>query len=153
MSDPAGELTQRLDLLRLTQAIFHGAPMGGVGNDPHEAGWHAEVIKRSTAQVYPACFAAGTPADARLDVDIAGKFCLRKRLSYGRPIFIHDMLEGRLKIPEWLDFGIAENLVMPHGAMHRAGREVEFPTTHAGRLQRHLQELGGIDRPGFHKQL
>ncbi len=65
----------------------------------------------------------------------------------------HDVLEGHIEIPEGLDSGVSEDLVVPGSAVHGAGREVELPTAHASRLQCDLQELCGIDRPGFHEAL
>ena len=153
VSDSARELPQRFKLLRLAQAVFHRSALGGIGNDADNACGDIIDIKGAPPQVHPSGFGARALADSRLDVDLPAQLCLRKSLPHGPPVLLHDVFEGHVEVPEGLDAGISEDLVMPGRTVHCAGREVKLPAAHAGRLQCDLQEFCGVDCARFHEAL
>src|SRR5258708_25323953 len=127
--------------------------MGRIGDQAYDTRWHPIDVEGSPGQVYPPGLIAGAPELTCFHVDCSRELRSGERLANGCPIFVHNVCEGHFEVPEWLHSGLAEDLVMPNGAMHRAVRQVKLPTAHAGRIQGHLQKLSGICRLGSHKRL
>src|SRR3974390_2346574 len=113
MSDAAGELSKRLNLLRLPQAVIECPTVSHVGDNPHDARGRTVDVEGASAQVNPANLAARTPVNARGQVDCARDFSLTEGLPDQRPIFLDKVLERQPQVPEGLHFGVTEYLVVP----------------------------------------